>query len=248
MSTAAKFNFDTTFDLVDQVVGQTPEQDSPPPEPTFSAEDLEAARAKGYNEGHQAGIAEINSSLESAATQAMDHIAAHLSALTPVFEAGLAKCRHEAIGIAHAIGRRVAEQSAQDTAQQVIESVLADMLSRVIDEPRVVIRVHNDLLDTLQQRLSSITAKCGFPGSVILLSEPDLQLPDCRIEWADGGADYSHESVLAEIDTLIGRYRAGINTTMPDASTTTIDTEAQNSDNAPQTTQTELDTEEQSNG
>ena len=68
------------------------------------------------------------------------------------------------------------------------------------------------------------------------------------IEWADGGADYSHESVLAEIDSLIGRYRAGIDTSMPNAGATTSDTEAQNSDNAPQTTQTELDTEEQSNG
>ncbi len=246
MPAATKFSFDTTFDLADPVAGHMEEQESAPPEPTHSAAELEAARAEGFNDGHQAGLAESRSSLESATNQALNDLATQLASLGPTCQASLDRCRHDAVGIAHAVTRQTVELSAQETALQVIENVLGDMLARVIDEPRVVIRVHNDLLDTLQLHMSSVTEKCGFPGSVILLAEPDLQYPDCRIEWADGGAEYSYEAVLTEIDTLIERYRAGIGVDALDAAGTDNSAGPQQRPDTPQTTQTDI--EEQANG
>ena len=246
MSDATKFSFDTSFDMADPAAGQIPKQESAPPEPTYSAAELAAARAEGFNEGRQAGIAESSASLESAATQALNDMAIQLSTLGPICQSGLERCRHDAIGIAHAITRRTVEMFAQETALQVIENVLGEMLTRVIDEPRVVIRVHNDLLDTLQQHMSSVTEKCGFPGSVILLAEPDLQIPDCRIEWADGGAEFSSDSVLTEIETLIEQYRAGISVDDPDAAGTDNSADPPQQPDTTQTTQ--IDIEEQANG
>jgi flagellar assembly protein FliH len=210
MPAATKFSFDTTFDLAEPVDARKAEQEAPPPEPTFSAEELAAARAEGFDAGQQSAFEASNASLESAVSQALSDIAGQLAALGPACQSGLDQCRREAIGIAHAIGRKMVETSARDTALQAIEDIVGTMLTRVIDEPRVVIRVHNDILDTLQQRMASVTASSGFPGSVILLSEPDMEIADCRIEWADGGGDFSIDAVLAEIDTMIGRYRAGI--------------------------------------
>ena len=248
MSTATKFSFDTTFDLTEPVTGFTPEPESAPPEPTFSAGELAAARTEGFNDGHQAGLAEGSTSIESAATQALNGIEAQLASLGPMCQKGLDRCLHDAIGIAKTVTRRTVELSAQETALQVIENILGDMLARVIDEPRVVIRVHNDLLDTLQRRMSSVTEQCGFPGSVILLAEPDIQVPDCRIEWADGGAEYSNQAILTEIDDLIERYRAGIGADTSDAADTDTDNGAgpQQQIDAPQTEK--IDLEEQANG
>jgi len=243
MSTATKFSFDKTFDAIDPVARRKPEKETPPPEPTFSAEQVAAARAKGFDDGHKAGLAESASSLENAATQALQDIAAQLASLGPICQAGLDVCRRDAIAIAQAVARRTVEASAQETALRTIENVLAATLARLIDEPRVVIRVHNDLLDPLQTRMSSVTEKCGFPGSVILLAEPGLQIPDCRIEWADGGAEYSSHAVLSEIDTLIERYRAGIGTA-------TANVAERDDDAVPQrpTDISQIDIEEQANG
>ena len=246
MPAATKFSFDTTFDLPDPLTGHAQEQDAPPPEPTFSKAELAAARAEGFKEGQEAGRAESNASVENAAAVALGRIAELLAGLGPVCQAGLDRCRHETVGIARAVARRTVERSAQETALQVIENVLGDVLGRVIDEPRVVIRVHNDLLDPLQQRMSHVTGKCGFPGSVILIAEPDLQRPDCRIEWADGGAEFSNEAILAEIDTLIDRYRAGIGADGMESDTGADAAEPQE---IPDTTApTDIDLEEQSNG
>ena len=246
MTAATKFRFDTAFDLADPVTGNFPDQETAPPEPTYSAEELAAARAEGFSEGHQAGLTESHNSLENTTTQALGDIATQLASLGPVCQTGLDRSRHEAIGIAHAVTRRTVEQAARDTALEVIERVLGDMLSRVLDEPRVVIRVHNELLDALQARMSSVTDNCGFPGSVILLAEPDLQYPDCRIEWADGGADYNTETILAEIDTLIERYRAGIGVDDIDAASPDDGAEQQQESDMPQSNPSEI--EEQANG
>ena len=246
MPIATKFSFDTTFDLADPVPGQVQEKESAPPEPIFSAEELALARAEGFNDGHRAGLAESNTSLESAATQALKDLAIQLASLGPICQTGIDRCRQEAIGIAHAVTRRTVELSAQKTALKVIETVLGEMLARVVDEPRVVVRVHNDLLDTLQVRMSAVTEKCGFPGSIILIAEADLQLPDCRIEWADGGAEYSSEAVLTEIDTMIERYRAGIGIEPPDAAGPENGTGPLEQFDTPETTQIEI--EEQANG
>jgi len=246
MSAATKFSFDTTFDAVRPVMRRKPEKETPPPEPTFSAEQVAAARAEGFDDGHKAGLAESASSLESAATQALDNIAGQLASLGPICQAGLDLCRRDAIAIAQAVARRTVEASAQETALRTIETVLADTLARLIDEPRVVIRVHNDILDPLQLRLSSVTEKCGFPGSIILLAEPGLEIPDCRIEWADGGAEYSSHAMLSEIDTLIERYRAGIGT----AATAIVepDGDANPQQRTDFSQSTEIDIEEQANG
>lgn len=246
MSAATKFSFDTSFDLADPIAGHRQEQEAAPPEPTYSAEELAAARAEGFTEGQQAGLAERSASLENANVQALNEIATQLSTLVPICQTGLDLCRHDAVGIAQAVTRRTVERSAQDTALQVIENVLGEVLTRVIDEPRVVIRVHNDLLDSLQQNLSSVTQKSGFPGSVILLAEPDLQIPDCRIEWADGGAEYSSEKILTEIDALIERYSAGIGAAAPDATSPESSAVPQQHPDTPQITQTDI--EEQANG
>lgn len=250
MSAITKFSFDTTFDLLEPTDKHPEEQDSLPPAPTFTAEDLAAARAEGFTEGHQAGLADGSTALESTATQALNSLAAQLTALGPLCQEGLERCRHDAVGIARAVTRRTVEVFVQDSALKVIEQVLCETLSRVIDEPRVVIRVHNDLHDTVQQRLSSVTDQCGFPGSIILLGEPDLQLPDCRIEWADGGADYSYDAILTEIDDLIERYRAGIDSAAAD-STHADDSVAVGADPQPQpeaAQNDQIDIKEQANG
>ncbi len=243
MSAATKFSFDRSFDVADPVSAHVPEQEAAPPEPTYSAADLAAARAEGFDDGHQAGLAESSASLESSAARALNDIATQLAALAPICQAGLDRCRHDAIGIAQAVARGTVELTAQENALQVIENVLGEVLPRVIDEPRVVVRVHNDQLDSLQQHLSSVTEKFGFPGSVILLAEPNLDVPDCRIEWADGGAEYNFQTVLTEIDALIERYRTVIrieasNSAGPDDST--------GPQQLPDTPQTDI--EEQANG
>lgn len=205
-----KFSFDQVFDSVDRPARRAPEKEAPPPEPVFSQADLAAARDRGFSEGREAGAADALASVENAAATALAQIGEALASLAPVVSDAVQRCRRDAVGIARTVTRKMVEQSASDSAMTAVEAVISKVLPRIIDEPRVVVRVSDDLLDPLQQRLSAVSKTCGFPGSLILLAERDLRRPDCRIEWSDGGAEYDSGKLWSEIDDIIERYRAEI--------------------------------------
>ncbi len=80
-----------------------------------------------------------------------------------------------------------------------------------MDEPRLVIRLHPEHLDALQAQMDELKGQSGYSGDVILLAEHDLAPSDCRIEWADGGAERNTQNILSEIDAAVERYKSGIN-------------------------------------
>lgn len=209
MAAITKFSFDTTFDTAEEFV--VPEaEETLPPEPTYDEADLTAARDQGYAAGFQAASEEARASIETATAGALEEITRQLTAMETVLTSGLHQAERSAIGLAGAIARKMVDKTIQDNAQASIEAIISDVLGQVLDEPRVVIRVSDQILDPLKQRLSSVTQKSGFPGSVILLAEPGIENPDCKIEWADGGADYVYEKLWTEIDEIVERHTLAI--------------------------------------
>ena len=73
------------------------------------------------------------------------------------------------------------------------------------DEPRIVVRVADDLLDALRDRLSQVARAAGFQGKIVLLSDDTLQDSAVRLEWADGGAERDPAQTWREIDDILGR-------------------------------------------
>lgn len=248
MAAVTKFSFDTAFDATDQFVVPA-EEEALPPEPTFSEAELAAAREKGYAEGFEAASDEARASLETATAGALEEIMRQLTNMESVVSEGLQQAQRSAIDLSNAIARKMVDKLNQANAQASVEAVIIDVLGRVLEEPRVVIRVNDALLDPLKQNLSSVTRKSGFPGSIILLTEPGIQIADCRIEWADGGADYSYESLWADIDAIIERHTMAIGSENGDVmdAKDTVDTPEESPEPDAEPTE-HIISQEQSNG
>ena len=73
----------------------------------------------------------------------------------------------------------------------------------------MVIRVADEILDPLKERIQKIATDAGFAGQVILLAEQGLTGPDCHMEWADGGAEYDTERLWQDIENAVGGYLDG---------------------------------------
>lgn len=209
MAAVTKFSFDMAFDAVDQFSAQA-EEETLPPEPTYSEAELATARDQGYAEGFQAASAEAQASIETAAADALEKITRQLAEMDSVLTDGLQHAMKSALGLSGAITRKMVDKSALDNAQASIERVITEILGQVLEEPRVVIRVNDQILDPLKENLSAVTQKCGFPGSIILLGEPGIEIPNCRVEWADGGADHVIANIWTEIDGIIERHTMAI--------------------------------------
>jgi flagellar assembly protein FliH len=166
---------------------------------------LQAELDAAYARGHEAGLTE-------AAAGLTQRLADATAAMTDGL-AGIERARAEiersttaaAIRLALAILRKILPSLEGRAALPEIEAMFADCLPRALDEPRIVFRVPDDLLDALGGRIDEMARRAGFLGKVVLLADGGLGASDCRLEWADGGAERSVERLWSDIEDLVRR-------------------------------------------
>lgn len=207
---AQKFQFNTTFDdeflEAQRIAEEIVVEDEPPPPPTFSEEEMASCRQQAYAEGHAAGQSEAESGIKQVASAALQGINAELGNLATTQNAMAEECRRDAISLAAVIVRKTVPAIAHDAAASAIESFVRDCFPQIMEEPRIVVRIADAMLDQVKEDLEQIAEQSGFPGQMIVLSDAELSTQDCRVEWADGGAERDSDRIWQEIDDRIERF------------------------------------------
>lgn len=206
MTSSRKFMFETYFDRPHRRPVEKEPEPVEPPAPMFSEEEIEAARAQGFVEGRAEGIAEMQNGIDQRVAASLEGVIAELHKLDSAHRSAISEAQARVIELALAIVRKAAPRLAAEQAREAVEALVGDCLSTLTDEPRVVIRVGNSMLEHLREGIDDIAARSGFAGDIILLPDDDLAEPDCRIEWADGGTEQSSARVWAEIDRIVDGY------------------------------------------
>ncbi len=101
--------------------------------------------------------------------------------------------------------RKLFPSLAQRHGLDEVEGLVAECLGRLRDEPRVVVRVADELLDPLKAHMDRLSEHSGFEGRVVLLADEGLSDSDVRVEWADGGAERDSGRLWREIDEILAR-------------------------------------------
>jgi flagellar assembly protein FliH len=200
-----KFLFDNSFDRP-----EAPKIEPPPPEPTFSEAEIDAARAEGLAAGRAAARAEYARSDAQRLSDALNAIAAGLTAMQPAIADGLAANARASIEVAAVLARKLAGAAAAQEIVAPVTELITDCLPRLLDEPRIVVRVAEAVLDPLRGHVTQAAERAGYHGKVVLIGDPQLTQPACRIEWADGGAEYDLARIAVEADAAVARFLAGL--------------------------------------
>ena len=58
---------------------------------------------------------------------------------------------------------------------------------------------------------ADLARRSGFEGRLVILPEPDIDISDCKIEWADGGCTLDRAATDTRIGELVERYMAARN-------------------------------------
>lgn len=210
MGESSKFLFETEFAANKPKLRGRRVWDIPPTE-----QDLEKKRQEGYAAGHSAGRAEAEAESARMEAQALERFSQAFLSLQAAREASLQNHARDAAEIAVAIAKKLAATLIEAQPLAEIETVLVDCLARVIGENRVVVRVHESLLDALQAKIDPLAQRLGFEGHVILLGEAGLAPGDCRVEWADGGVTRDMAGLAEQIDRAVVRLVASEKDTPP---------------------------------
>ncbi len=205
-----KFLFDTSFDpdvLSGDAKARAAEEaaSEEPPAPTFSEEELSAARQAAYGEGAAAGRAEAEEGIARQTAKQLTSLAAHLEALSGTLDTIMSEKHQETLLAAMTVVRKLFPRLNDESGLTEIKAVVEACLERLRDEPRMVIRAAEPQIDVLKAELDTCIKRSGFTGKLVFLADDRLQPGDVRAEWADGGAERDQDALWQEIDQVIER-------------------------------------------
>ncbi len=215
MSGTQKFMFDNQFDapppapepeVVQEIIPEVPPE---PPPPTFSEAQLEDAKKRAWDdalaEGLRQGRTEALSGIEQLQANLVETMLHRLSDLLVEQSARYAQQREMTLRIALTIARKMLPAYIERQGLAEIEALVMSVVNELSHEPRLVVRVADSQLDAVSIKIQREAERRGFAGKVVFMGEPELGISDCRLEWADGGAERDTQRLWGEIDRLVAQ-------------------------------------------
>jgi flagellar assembly protein FliH len=204
MSLAEKFLFDISFDAPS---GGEVRQRGPvtPAEVAITRADLNAAVAQARVEGHAAGLAEATVQREQRVAETLATIGRELAALFAERDEARRDSEGTAIELTRTITGKLFPALVRQGALTEIDAVVAQCVREAIAEPRLVLRIADTMFEAAQERMAPLATGLGFPGKLIILVDDQLGPSDCRVEWADGGAERDTARTWREIEAALDR-------------------------------------------
>ena len=190
MTTQTRFLFETSFD--DSTADEAEEakdaeaQSEVEEVPSYSDEELNAAREEAWASGREEGVSEAAEATERQMVAASTVIGERLGELFDNQTKSSAAAAQDAAKIAVMIARKIFPDLNQKNSLGEIGRLVEISLSRLMDEPRLTIHVNDSHRDPLTARIEELRQARGFEGKIVLLGDPTIPPGDCRVEWSRG--------------------------------------------------------------
>jgi len=198
MSPPAKFLFDQDFAATAEVKPTIPV--------SVHEANLLEADASGYQRGFAAAKAEILAEAEQRSAAALEHVAATLESLMRGLSGVEARLETEAVDVAVAVAKKLAPALIEREPLAEIAALAMDCFRHLVTAPHVVVRVNDAQHASVGKPIEEMVRARGLASHLVVLAEPDIQIGDCRIEWADGGVNRDRRATEAVIDEAVSRY------------------------------------------
>jgi len=210
-----KFAFDTSFDEPDArkqaevtkalaaaeadlalAAAQEPEVELPP---TFSADELEAARAVAWSDGMAAGRDEAEAGLLARQNRMLEGVSGRLAQLLAVADAVRAGLEQDAVRVGVAVVQALYPHSFREEARLEIVNAVRDVLQA---QENTTTPLQLTIAADDQDWLVPVIDGLGNQRFRIRVQE-NMTAGDFRLEWADGGIERQQAQIWERIAALL---------------------------------------------
>ena len=173
--------------------------------PTYSQEELDQARAEGFQEGHAEATRDLSSAVEQRLADTLEAINAQIHGLHQSYEQDREEHNRDAVAVATIIVRKLFPAMNMDKAIDEIGHMVTEALQRTSGEATLIIRVHPDLKDTVKEKANDLAAMRGQDGAITVMADETVEPGDAAVEWEGGGMIRDSQLMWQEIDKVIER-------------------------------------------
>lgn len=171
--------------------------------PTFSEEELEAAKKEAFEKGREEALKESATAIEQQIVDTVTGVSRKLDQLIAEQKAANKDIFRDAINVSYAITKKLFPSLNEQQKLVETETLLQKTLPQVLEEPRVTIEVHPDMEAPLNERLADISAETHYEGKLLINASTSITDGDCKIEWSNGGAERDLQALISEADKII---------------------------------------------
>jgi flagellar assembly protein FliH len=176
--------------------------------PQFSQNELNGAVHVAQQRGFEEGLANATQGLDAQMARMFESLAAQIQTLQAAEVERTAASQTLAIEIAAGLMRKLVPDLANQQSLEGISAIVRQVMMDRFEEPRLIIRTHDSMLDALSARLETLSKQSGFRGQYALMADTNLAPTDCRIEWSNGGVERSVARLWDNLQVTLAQIQA----------------------------------------
>lgn len=191
-------------------VAEATEAAVPPPPPVYNEQDIEntkaAAKKLGYAEGFEAGLQQAATeaaSREKDMANAITRINQQMELLTRNYQGLVTEQSAELVELVTMISRKVADVALDAKGADMIAATVARCLPVIFSKPKITIELHPEMLEITSPTINAQLTQQGYAGDVQFKANPEFGRHDVKVDWGNGQAARTMESLWLEIEALL---------------------------------------------
>lgn len=193
-----------------------------PPAPTFSAEELQAAKAQAWQEGRDAGYTDALAEREAAISAQLESLTAQISGMFVHQDVANEHIALEATETALSLLKRLLPVYAEKHGVDEIKATLAACMEQLSAQSRVTISVSEAQEEIVKPHIEAIAARSGYDGRLAFVPDPDLGPSEVIARWDGGGLDRLDQSVWESVEIILERARNNLPSVDPAADASAV--------------------------
>ena len=202
-----KFLFDLhNFDVheVEEVEEEIVEEiEVEPPPPTFSEDELEAAKAVAHSRGHDEGVQEERARREQYIADTLNKVSEHFSTLFAAEIYREKQYEEESLRLALEIISLLAPSLNNRLGEEALKASLKEVLKSQSEQSEIRIELHPETVTDIDALIEKIWPDKDNAPRYKVVADSNLEKGACSLSWKDGGMIRDPKKTANDIKTAI---------------------------------------------